>query len=203
MKGSLSFLVSMFIGCSPNFNPNGSVKTTDIHDPNGEEEDSIRTLESLAGLNNLSSNMDSDYCDGMQPNVAGASSYFYGVYIKDGGDWYGEEQWILHPTDAWDATDGETCYVTWSIVASETTPIGCPSCNLGLNVNGSVNRQLTDCPEGLWDNESDSQWSTSYNILMSGGNSIVYFQSDGDIVGEGYANGSAFNFLSDVSCTWF
>jgi hypothetical protein len=74
---------------------------------------------------------------------------------------------------------------------------------LALNVSGSINRQETTCPEGLWDNPTDSQWSTTYNILTGGGNSIVYFQSDGDVVGEGYANASAFNFLSDVSCTWF
>ena len=55
-------------------------------------------------------------------------------------------------------------------------------------------------PEGLWENEE--QWSTTYNVLTEGGNSIVYFQSDGDMVGSGYSTNSAFN-LSEVSCSWF
>ena len=203
MRAYLGIFSGLWIGCSPGFNPNGSVKTESLNNPTGNEDDALSTLESEAGLNSLANDMDPSYCEGMQPDVAGASSYFYGVYLKDADGWYGEEQWILHPTDSWNATDGETCYVTWSIAATETTVTGCPSCNLALNVSGSINRQETTCPEGLWDNPSDSQWSTTYNILIGGGNSIVYFQSDGEIVGEGYATTSAFNFLSDVSCTWF
>ena len=64
-----------------------------------------------------------------------------------------------------------------------------------------ADRQKTDCPEGLWENEE--QWSTTYNILIEGGDSIVYFQSDGDMVGSGYSTNNAFNFLSEVSCSWF
>lgn len=182
--------------CSPSFNAkDGTVDTTTL-DPNAEG-----GWEAATGLDSLLDDMDPDYCEAMQPNVAGATSYFYGIYQKSSDGWRGEEQWILHPTDAWTSTDGETCHITWAINADEREVAGCPSCDFSLEVNGTLDRQKTDCPDGLWENEE--QWSTTYNILLDGGNSIVYFQSDGDTVGSGYSTGSAFNFLSDVSCSWF
>ena len=88
--------------------------------------------------------MDTDYCDNMQPNVAGATSYFYGIYQRSSDGWRGEEQWILHPTEAWTSTEGETCYVTWSISAEQGEAAGCPSCDFSLEVNGTLDRQQTD-----------------------------------------------------------
>jgi hypothetical protein len=188
--------ISLMMACSPSFNPNSGMVETETLDENGET-----SWEASTGLDSLQNEMDPSYCQSMQPNVAGATSYFYGIYQRTDSGWNGEEQWILHPTDAWTSTDGETCYVTWAINAEEREVAGCPSCDFSLEVNGSLNRQKTDCPEGLWENEE--QWSTSYNILVDSGNSIVYFQSDGEIVGSGYSTNTAFNFLSDVSCSWF
>ena len=188
--------ISLMMACSPSFNPNSGMVETETLGENGET-----SWEASTGLDSLQDEMDPSYCQSMQPNVAGATSYFYGIYQRTDSGWNGEEQWILHPTDAWTSTDGETCYVTWAINADEREVAGCPSCDFSLEVNGSLNRQKTDCPEGLWENEE--QWSTSYNILVDSGNSIVYFQSDGEIVGSGYSTNTAFNFLSDVSCSWF
>ncbi len=184
------------LGCSPSFAPKVETVETNTLDENGGTD-----WEASTGLDALQDEMDPEYCENMQPNVAGATSYFYGIYQRSDGEWNGEEQWILHPTDAWTATNDETCYVTWSISAVEEASAGCPSCDFSLNVSGSLNRQKTDCPEGLWENEE--QWETTYNVLIEGGNSIVYFQSDGEIVGSGYSTNTAFNFLSDVSCSWF
>ena len=184
------------MGCSPSFNTkDGTVDTTTL-DPNAEG-----GWEASTGLDSLMNEMDPDYCEDMQPNVAGATSYFYGIYQRSSDGWRGEEQWILHPTDAWTSTGGETCYITWAINAQEEAVAGCPSCDFSLEVDGTLDRQKTDCPEGLWENEE--QWSTTYNILLDSGNSIVYFQSDGDTVGSGYSTDNAFNFLSEVSCSWF
>ena len=188
--------ISLMMACSPSFNPNSGMVETEALGENGET-----SWEASTGLDSLQDEMDPSYCQSMQPNVAGATSYFYGIYQRTDSGWNGEEQWILHPTDAWTSTDGETCYVTWAINAEEREVSGCPSCDFSLEVNGSLNRQKTDCPEGLW--ETEEQWSTSYNILVDSGNSIVYFQSDGEIVGSGYSTNTAFNFLSDVSCSWF
>lgn len=184
------------LGCSPSFS-----SKVDTYETNGLDSNSDNPLEASSGLDSLQDEMDPTYCENMQPNVAGATSYFYGIYQKGNNGWSGEEQWILHPTEAWTSTNGETCYVTWQIMATETDPAGCPSCDFALEVSGSLNRQKTDCPEGLWEN--DEQWATTYNVLIEGGSSIVYFQSDGETVGSGYSTNTAFNFLSDVSCSWF
>lgn len=193
---NLLILCAFATGCSPSFNSNsGMVDTTTVGPgDNG-------SWESSTGLSSLMDEMDPDYCEDMQPNVAGATSYFYGIYQRSSNGWQGEEQWILHPTEAWTSTNGETCYVTWAVNADEKEVAGCPSCDLSLEVSATLNRQKTDCPEGLW--ETEEQWSTTYNVLLESGNSIVYFQSDGDTVGSGYATSGAFNFLSEVNCSWF
>ena len=188
--------IGLMAACSPSFNPNSGMVETETLGENGDT-----SLEAATGLDSLQDEMDPSYCQNMQPNVAGATSYFYGIYQRTDSGWYGEEQWILHPTDAWTSTDGETCYVTWAINAEEKEVAGCPSCDFSLEVTGSLNRQKTDCPDGLWENEE--QWSTSYNVLVDSGNSIVYFQSDREIVGSGYSTNTAFNFLSEVSFSWF
>ena len=191
---NLSPLFAFYLSCSPNFNSNSSIKTQEIGD-------SENSLEASVGLDSLMDEMMPDYCENVQPNVAGATSYFYGIYLRNTGDWEGEEQWILHPTSSWTSTNGETCYVTWSISSQEKEAAGCPDCDFALEVNGTLNRQRTDCPDGLWENEE--QWSTTYNILLDGDSSFVYFQSDGELVGSGYSTNTAFNFLSEVSCSWF
>lgn len=191
---NLSPLFAFYLSCSPNFNSNSSIKTQEIGD-------SDNSLEASVGLDSLMDEMMPDYCENVQPNVAGATSYFYGIYLRNTEGWEGEEQWILHPTSSWTSTNGETCYVTWSIFAQEQEAAGCPDCDFALEVNGTLNRQRTDCPDGLWENEE--QWSTTYNILLDGDSSFVYFQSDGELVGSGYSTNTAFNFLSEVSCSWF
>ena len=144
---------------------------------------------SATGLDSLTRKWIRTIVKTCNPNVAGATSYFYGIYQRSSDGWRGEEQWILHPTAAWTSTEGETCYVTWAINAQQELIAGCPSCDFSLEVNGTLDRQKTDCPEGLWENEE--QWSTTYNVLLEGGDSIVYFQSDGDMVGSGYSTNNA------------
>lgn len=183
--------------CSPDFSTkNGYTSSDNPLDSNNDQ-----SFESLSGLPDLDDQMDPDYCESMQPDVAGATSYFKGIYILDNGEWFGREEWILHPTSAWTATNGETCKVTWEINAVEKEVMGCPSCDLSLDVDAYLNSQLTDCPDGLW--EDDQQWSESYNILIDGDRSIFYFKNNGEPIGEGYANAKAVNFLSEVTCSWF
>ena len=63
--------------------------TTTI-DPNAEG-----GWEAATGLESLMNEMDTDYCDNMQPNVARCNKLFlwYLSTVSDG--WRGEEQWIL------------------------------------------------------------------------------------------------------------
>lgn len=185
--------------CSPSFGSKiGTFEGDDNSlDVNGSDEDFF----TQSGLPDLRDEMDSTYCENVQPNVAGATSYFLGTYVQKTEGWVGKEQWILHPTSDWTATNGETCYVTWEVAASETDIAGCPNCDFALDVSASINRQETDCPEGLW--EQEEQWTTLYDVMINGSDASFYFQSSGDLVGYGYSNSTAASFLSEVSCSWF
>ena len=192
------FLLVPLLGCSPNFSsqgsPNGGSNNLDLN----QQDDIFQQ----SGLPDVLEGMDETYCRDVQPGVAGATSYFTGTYLLDSEGWFGREKWILHPTPAWTATNGETCYITWETTATQADPAGCPNCDFALSVQANINRQQTDCPEGLWE-DSEEIWSVSYDILIEGNSAVFYFQESGDFLGEGYSNDNAINFLSDASCTWF
>ena len=190
----LLFITAM--ACTPSFGRNTTGNSKNNLDVNQQDD-----LIAESGLPSLSGLMEEDYCEGVQPGVAGATSYFMGTYILGGDGWFGREQWILHPTSEWIATDGETCYVTWETVANQGEPAGCPNCDLSLEVSANINRQETDCPEGLWEHEE--QWSTTYNVLIDDTSSIFYYQESGNHLGEGHSNDTAINFLTPASCAWF
>ena len=192
-----SFLL-LVIACSPSFGPKGNTTGSQNNLDVNQQDD----LLAESGLPSLADEMDEEYCYDAQPNVAGATSYFVGTYIIDSNGWFGREQWILHPTPDWTSTNGETCYVTWETTASEIDIAGCQNCDFGLDVSATINRQQTDCPEGLWE-ESEEQWQEQYDVYIDGSESIVYFQGSGDEVGQGYSNDTAVNFISSPSCTWF
>ena len=186
------------IGCSPSFGDKGTQNNTGNNLDVNQQDDLLQE----SGLPSLSDGMEENYCDNAQPGVAGATSYFMGTYIIDSDGWFGREQWILHPTPAWTATNGETCYVTWETIASQTEVAGCATCDFALQVSASINRQQTDCPEGLWE-ETEEQWEVTYDVYIDGSSAIFYFQNSGDELGQGHSNDTAVNFLSSASCTWF
>tara|TARA_B110000037_G_C16880349_1_gene407708 strand:+ start:81 stop:665 length:585 start_codon:yes stop_codon:yes gene_type:complete len=190
------FLMVFSTACSPAFT---SVKTFDSENT-GEDEGDIF---GLSGLPDLEESMVTDHCEDEQPGAAGATTYFLGTYIEDSDGWIGKERWILHPTSGWTSTGGETCYVTWEVNAQEIDVVGCPTCSLALSVSAFVNRQETDCPDGLWDNPQEEQWEAVYNIEINDDQAIFSFQGTDSFLGEGYANASAVSFLSNVSCSWF
>ena len=136
-------------------------------------------MEAATYLDSLKNDMDTDYCENMQPNVAGATSYFYGIYQRSSDGWRGEEQWI--PTQQKHGLlQKEKLAMLHGLSVQTNKRQQMSFGDFSLEVNGTLDRQKTDCPEGLWENEE--QWSTTYNILLEGGDSIVYFQSDGDMV---------------------
>ena len=184
--------------CSPSFgNQNTQNNSGNNLDLNQQDD-----LLSGSGLPSLSEEMDEEYCYDAQPGVAGATSYFMGTYIIDSDGWFGREQWILHPTPEWEDTNGETCYVTWETSANQIDVAGCANCDFGLEVSASINRQLTDCPEGLW-KDTEEQWDVVYDVLIDGDSAVFYFQDSGNELGRGHSNDTAVNFLTDASCTWF
>lgn len=194
-------LLLISVGCSPAFNSTNTFSADKEYD---NEDDEFNDFFSQAGLPDLRERMEPDYCDDAQPNAAGAAGYFLGTYVQEGEGWIGKERWYLFPTPTWveveDDITEEGCYVTWEMEASETD---CIDCDLGLAVTAGVNRNETNCPEGLWDNPEEEQWEASYNIDIDGDTSAFYFQGSGTFIGNGYSSATAVSFLSDVSCSWF
>jgi hypothetical protein len=154
-----------------------------------------------SGLPTVTNQMDESYCEGMQPSTAGATSYFTGIYLLEDGEWRGFEQWILHPTSDWTNTNGQTCYVTWDTIGVETNIINCSDCELALSVTATLNESLTDCPEGLW--EDELEFNETYNIQLDANTSQVFFQGSGNLFGQGNSNPTAFNWIAEASCHWF
>jgi hypothetical protein len=192
------------IGCSPSFGPNSSEKTTGNDLDINQQDDLIQQ----SGLPDLLDDMDETYCnDALEDeiggqDIAGATSYFTGTYLLEDDGWVGREKWILHPTPAWTDTNGETCYVTWETAAIQINAAGCADCDFGLSVAANINKQQTDCPEGLW-KDSEETWEVDYDIKIQGDSVIFYFQNSGNVMGDGYSNDTAINFLTEPSCTWF
>ena len=192
------------LGCSPGFGQNAKEQSSGNNLDTNQQDD----LFQQSGLPNVLDGMDSTYCNNVLEDelggqdIAGATSYFTGTYLLDSDGWYGREQWILHPTPAWTATNGEVCYVTWETTATQINVAGCADCDLGLSVAANINRQKTDCPEGLW-KDTEESWQVNYDIKIQGNESIFYFQESGNVMGYGYSNDTAINFLTEPSCTWF
>lgn len=195
------FACLLLTGCVSQFKSSSGTTTTQSDDP----------IENT-GLPSLLDNMDTEYCNNIEvagvqgSDIAGATSYFWGTYVRADeelgeGMWLGREQWILHPTDSWDATDGRSCFVTWEMVAEELEPQGCPTCDLGLSVSAQINRISTDCPDGLW--EEEQSWDESYDIAIDGETTRFFYHTTGNEFGLGYAENSALSFLTSPNCTWF
>lgn len=200
MRYSLLLLFS--VGCSPSFN---TVKTFDEENNYyNSENDEYNDFFSQSGLPELRDDMEKHYCDDEFPGAAGAASYFLGTYLQEEEGWIGKERWYLFPTPGWieaeDEITEEGCYVTWDVDANESE---CPTCSLTLSVIAGVNRNETNCPEGLWDNPEEEEWEAVYDVDISGEDATFSFQGSGTFIGQGYANSSALSFLSDVTCSWF
>lgn len=78
----------------------------------------------------------------------------------------------------------------------------CSSCDYGVRVDATLNAGQTTCPEGLY--KGEESYSVTYGVdEATDGTAEIYFASSGNLLGRGYGNGTAFNYVSDVSCKWF
>jgi len=155
--------------------------------------------------------LDTDYCltveiDNLTPeevaNLSGATSFYYGTFIKDGSEWIGREKWLLFATPKWVDNGGYDCEVTWDLRATESTSTNCMSCDFSLQVSASVNQSQTDCPDGLWNYEALLNWSTTYEVERSDSEATFYFL-DGRVIGSGESRQNSMNFISEPDCKWF
>ena len=165
-----------------------------------------------SGLDYLISGVDKTFCDKFTDyaSVPGATSYYFGSFLQTTNDWNGREKWILFPNNAWedaerlwDDIDEDYCEVTWDIQGLELDTVNCLACDFALDVSASINRSQTNCPEGLWDYDEQLNWSTIYEVSINGASSEVFFQSNGDLIGEGQSAAGTFNYISEPDCKWF
>jgi hypothetical protein len=156
------------------------------------------------GLSPLTQGIDTGGCDGFDGvDIPGAAAYFYGQYVPDGeGGWRGEERWLLFANPTWQDAGFDDCEVVWITRASETATGACGACDLGIAVSASVDQGRTTCPEELWEDPADKNWSAEYAVAISGDDSVWYFAS-GSPLGEGSHADGAMNFLSEKTCQFF
>ena len=156
-----------------------------------------------SGLPDLQRGLDETGCEDLSGNVtAGATVWFWGEYITADGGWTGEERMIYFANDAWVDAGGYDCELVWSMTATDTSPGTCTTCDIGLQVEASLDASQTSCPEGL---QTDTEtWSESYGIARAEDSTATwYFADSGTEFGAGYYNDTAINYLSEKSCSWF
>jgi len=160
-----------------------------------------------ADIPNVLNDLDDTACDAIAQDLEGtpgATSYFAGIYLSQNGSWVGREKWILFPNDSWEAIGGYPCEVSWDMeIYEREEPTTCLACDIAFDVEAFVNESDTTCPRDLWDIPSEQNWQTTYEILISSGSSIFYFQSNGEPFGWGYSSERAINFISNPDCKWF
>ncbi len=207
----IAFAVVVLMGCAnPDMLKNN--QTDDLYESSdGIFDESDDPIES-SGLDDLMDGLDKTYCDKYTEyaSVPGATSYYFGSFLRTSNDWNGREKWILYPNNAWvetesvwDNIDEDHCEVTWDVQAVELASANCLACDFALNISASINRSQTNCPEGLWDYEEQLNWSTIYEVAINGSNSEVFFQSNGELLGEGQSDTGTFNYISEPDCKWF
>lgn len=143
--------------------------------------------------------------------VPGAVSYFVGTYADQGnGTWRGTEQWVLIANARWMEAEADlpttgVCRVTWTVVASETDGTGaCAACELGLDVSATLDMTHTDCPEGLYEDPSEQNWTTAYAVLTGAdGTAQWFYQTSGSPLGIGTHSDGVADYVTDKACKWF
>lgn len=213
MRASTLLLLSLGISlgaCSTAFGD----KETD--DGSGDEDDDgggERTGGTIDDVDDIVDELDWDTsdCEEVEDQaVPGAVSYFVGSYADQGnGTWRGTEQWVLIANDRWqeleDMVADGVCTVTWTVVATESDGTGaCAACDLGLNVNATIDMSNTDCPEDLYSDPTDMNWDAAYAVLTNADGSAEWFyQNSGTPLGSGTNGGGVADYATDKSCKWF
>jgi len=156
-------------------------------------------------IKDLIDDIDSDYCLEFEDyqDVPGATSFYYGAFMRDGDAWVGREKWLLFATPAWVENGGYDCQVTWDINATESPQTNCLACDFSLQLSASINRSETNCPEGLWNYDEQLSWSEIYEVDISDTQASFYFQTSGNYIGSGQATSNSMDYISEPDCKWF
>lgn len=148
------------------------------------------------------------------PGNEGADSYFVGNFKYSGNNISGEEKWVLFANPKWVARGGKDCTLKWTITGTKTSDWGsCQGCTSGVSFHAEPVLS-SDCPEelvigrklddGRRAGGEGVAFDQKYGLKETGGGRVqVYFAKSGKLLGEGYIDGSGFNYVSNHSCRWF
>lgn len=142
-------------------------------------------------------------CESFQGTpVSGAAAYFVGDFTISGKTVTGTEEWRLDANSTWQENGGNDCVVVWYVTGEQGAPTStCGSCTYSLAIEASLDASLSTCPEGLV--AGDEQFSTTYNVKISGESATFYFAGSGNELGVGTASGNAVGYETDPSCLYF
>jgi hypothetical protein len=156
-------------------------------------------------LPDLSQGLETGSC-GRGPGNEGADSHFLGSFRVQGSQVTGTERWLLHANDKLLAsklwTAGTDCEVRWMMTGTTVPPQHCGDCDLGLQLQASVDLTGSTCPEDMVKREKSFQ--VRYDVRRGAdGVAHVYFASSGKLLGQGYHQGDQLTYVTQHQCKWF
>ena len=158
-----------------------------------------------SALPDLSQGLETGSC-GRGPGNEGADSHFLGSFQVRGAQVTGTERWLLHANDKllasklWNA--GTDCEVRWMLTGTTVPPQHCGDCDLGLQLQASVDLTGSTCPEDMVKREKSFQ--VRYDVRRGAdGVAHFYFASSGKLLGQGYHQGDALTYVTQHQCKWF
>ena len=193
-------------GCSSKYDAETGLVGDDSDDGDGGAGGGDGGADNNYGLPDLLSTMeDNGDCEGFDGTpVTGATVYWYGLFVGDAQQgWTGEEHWYLLANNHWEDNGGADCRVVWTFTARAADPGSCLTCDLGVVVQASVDRDRTTCDPDLW--SADTSMSTTYGVFRGGGGEASwYWAESGNFMADGhYTDSGNMNYLIDAVCRWF
>ncbi|MBN2799587.1 MAG: hypothetical protein JXX28_10605 [Deltaproteobacteria bacterium] len=193
---------SVALGCSGGreaVDPDGD-SDTDSDSDTDTDTDTDTDVDSLDPWSVMEHNPD---CDAFEDYaLAGGTSYFWGEYTKQDEEVAGHEAWYIFANPSLVATGQDDCEIHWNMLGEVGDPITCTTCDFSVSVHAAISAADTTCPRGLW--EGEEEWDAQYDVRLVGdGTSHFYFASSGDMIGQWYAEGDWFSFLTEPACVWF
>jgi hypothetical protein len=134
--------------------------------------------------------------------VAGAAVYFSGTMVRNGGTISGLEHVFFVANEAWKDTGNDDCSINISISGSTGEPLGCPVCDISVELSATMIDSASDCPEGL-QVDYESYFATYDVQQLDDGTANWFFHESGNQFATGTHTDSELQYLSDFQCQWY
>ncbi len=135
--------------------------------------------------------------------AAGAKGYWWGEFEGSATDgWDGTIHWVLYANTTWVEEGGADCEAVWSVTALPSDVAYCADCDIGMYIQGFIDRSQTTCEESVYFNYQTLS-AVDELRLRDGGYADWY--NYGYTLGSGYWAGEdaeAVNYLSAAACVW-